>query len=207
MGATERWYYIEVVRHTENDGPRALRRGLEPHDERFSLREIKEGVENKKGRLWDTQLRDDLLKARVEIDEILDMLGVRFDELIENQEVTDADLLRKAKHMKKDVIEQTLREARENGVATIVIEIAEVDPNDYVRRLVEVNGGVEPNDDRASLFLGEGREEARKIGKEVNEMLGFIGMQKVHTELGRHLSQTALRELERAWDGIGVWLA
>ena len=23
MGATERWYYIEVVRHTENDGPRA----------------------------------------------------------------------------------------------------------------------------------------------------------------------------------------
>jgi len=40
MGATETWIHnVRVTIHTENEGPRVLRRGLEPVDEEATLEE------------------------------------------------------------------------------------------------------------------------------------------------------------------------
>ena len=40
MGATETWLCnVKVTIHTENDGPRVLRHGLEPIDEEVTLEE------------------------------------------------------------------------------------------------------------------------------------------------------------------------
>lgn len=82
-----------------------------------------------------------------------------------------------------------------------------LDVTDYIRQLVRASGFVETNEERASLFLGEGRGEARAIGQELNRIGGFLLMQGVFEAMQDDLlSSVACRELELAWDGIGQWL-
>ena len=55
-------------------------------------------------------------------------------------------------------------------------------------------------------FLSDGKSEVRAIGREINDAYGFAGMQRVCDTVRESIGGTAARELEMAWDGIGMWL-
>ena len=76
----------------------------------------------------------------------------------------------------------------------------------FVMRLLRANGGwLEPNEARASRFLGKGKAEARSVGADLDRLFGYPGMAAVHDVIDELLPDGAARELEAAWDGIGDW--
>lgn len=88
----------------------------------------------------------------------------------------------------------------------IFISSDDVDLTSYVTDIVITNRGYqEITEQRASLFLGEGRDKTREIGTEIDKRLGFDGMVAVHTIMEALLGSVAARELEFAWNDIGQW--
>jgi hypothetical protein len=82
--------------------------------------------------------------------------------------------------------------------------IGDVGP--FVIRLLQANGGwLEPNELRASNFLGSGRGETRAVGTDIHAVYGFGGMLAVHEIIASMLPDGAARELEAAWSRIGEW--
>jgi hypothetical protein len=83
----------------------------------------------------------------------------------------------------------------------------ETDFSGWFLRLVDANDRwTEPNEDRASLWLGSGRGEAVAVGKEINAASGFGGMQAMYRMVEEYHPRFAARELSAAWSGIGDWL-
>ena len=81
------------------------------------------------------------------------------------------------------------------------------DVTGHVMRLLQCNGGwLEPNETRTSRFLTSGKDAARQVGTELDELYGLEGMQAV-CEIIDDLLPNAGRELEAAWYGIGDWEA
>ncbi len=86
--------------------------------------------------------------------------------------------------------------------------IADLTP--FVMRLLTINNGWQPwTEERGSLFLvrGKKREEAKKVGEDINAEYGFQGMSMVHKSISKLLGGVAARELDFAWSGVGQWLA
>lgn len=54
-------------------------------------------------------------------------------------------------------------------------------------------------------FLGSGEKKSREIGMKINASLGFDGMVYICESIRSELGQVAYRQLEAAWDGIGMW--
>jgi hypothetical protein len=48
-------------------------------------------------------------------------------------------------------------------------------------------------------------ERTKSIGRELNRRGGIWLMRKVYWEIFERVSQSAARDLEHAWDGIGRW--
>jgi hypothetical protein len=55
-------------------------------------------------------------------------------------------------------------------------------------------------------FLGEAKEDARRVGTEINAAGGFEAMRLVCETIRSVLGGTPGRHLEKAWHGIGQWL-
>lgn len=72
--------------------------------------------------------------------------------------------------------------------------------------LLRANGGwQEANEDRASLFLNEGRGAAREVGQKLDAIGGWAAMSAMSEIVTLLLGGVAARELSAAWDGIGQW--
>ena len=56
---------------------------------------------------------------------------------------------------------------------------------------------------RSYLPRGEGR--IREIGEELNKVGGMGLMQRAHEQVYSALGNVKARELESAWNGIGMW--
>jgi hypothetical protein len=77
--------------------------------------------------------------------------------------------------------------------------------NRLTERLIEIGRVSDPNEERASNYLGDARKEAFRIGRELDRLGGLPAMVAAHREVARRLGGAAARELELVWHGIGDW--
>ena len=77
---------------------------------------------------------------------------------------------------------------------------------ELINRLVDLGRVPDPNLDRASTFLLDGREPARAIGQQLYDGHDLPGMLMGYEHVRAILGGPAARELELAWDGVGSWL-
>ena len=78
------------------------------------------------------------------------------------------------------------------------------DLDSFVDELVRISKRTASGD--GSGFVGQGRQDCRRVGEAINGAFGFDGMTYVCTMVAEKLGRAACRELEYAWDGIGKWM-